>query len=223
MANGGTIFRIDRMGSFAVLHSFDYSTTGVLPRAELIEGMDGALYGTTQAGGPAGYGTVFRMDRAGVVSVLHAFDQVTGAFPFAPLMQADDGRLYGTTVAGGVFNGGVVFRISLPSRVAVTSPNGGERVSVSMTTAIRWTAEGAPARFDVEVSRDGGATFKPIRGCTGLPGSARRCDWKPSGPPTISARIRVIARDASGATASDVSDATFAVAAGRPRTQPRRR
>jgi uncharacterized repeat protein (TIGR03803 family) len=112
--NSGTVFRMDRTGVVTVLHSFDYLTTGVLPRAELIEASDGFFYGTTEAGGTGGYGTVFRMDSSGAMTVLHAFNRSTGAYPYAALIQADDGFLYGTAPEGGRYGAGVIFRISPP-------------------------------------------------------------------------------------------------------------
>jgi hypothetical protein len=52
------VFRIDDTGTFS-LYSFQYSD-GAYPRAALIVGSDGALYGTTPSGGSAGGGLVFR-------------------------------------------------------------------------------------------------------------------------------------------------------------------
>ena len=42
------------------LHSFNYSD-GYYPQAGVIQGSDGALYGTTYQGGPGQYGTLFRV------------------------------------------------------------------------------------------------------------------------------------------------------------------
>ncbi len=42
------------------LHRFD-QTDGANPAASLVQGSDGDLYGTTQYGGAAGYGTVFKI------------------------------------------------------------------------------------------------------------------------------------------------------------------
>ena len=57
----GTLFRIREDGTeFEKLHDFDGST-GAYPR-ELLEGPDGALYGTALSGGPGGGGVVFRID-----------------------------------------------------------------------------------------------------------------------------------------------------------------
>ena len=47
--------------TFQVLHHLDYSTTGGYPFAGLVQGTDGALYGTTYDGGSSGQGTAFRL------------------------------------------------------------------------------------------------------------------------------------------------------------------
>ena len=41
----------------------------------LVEGSDGNFYGTTQGGGAFSSGTVFRVTPAGVLTVVHSFDQ----------------------------------------------------------------------------------------------------------------------------------------------------
>jgi uncharacterized repeat protein (TIGR03803 family) len=67
-ANGqGTLFRIPTNGmSFELLRSFSGATNdGGRPLAALIQGSDGALYGTTMEGGVEGCGTVFKMQMDG--------------------------------------------------------------------------------------------------------------------------------------------------------------
>jgi len=62
---GGDMFRISPTGALSILHSF--STTGpegFSPNTQLIQGLDGALYGTTGIGGPNRHGTVFRFDQS---------------------------------------------------------------------------------------------------------------------------------------------------------------
>lgn len=55
----GTIFRISPTGKFTVEYEFGGQPDGALSVAPLYL-LNGSLYGTTQAGGSAGYGTVFR-------------------------------------------------------------------------------------------------------------------------------------------------------------------
>jgi uncharacterized repeat protein (TIGR03803 family) len=113
---GGEIFRMDAAGNFTVIHRFDsYFSDGGRPLSGLIEGRDGFLYGTTPSGGQpvdaSRYGVVYRMDKAGTVTVLHTFTGPDGLEPWAGLAQGTDGQLYGSTVVGGAFGLGVLFRV----------------------------------------------------------------------------------------------------------------
>jgi uncharacterized repeat protein (TIGR03803 family) len=77
-SNGmGTVFRLNKDGSgFKVLHNFAGSEfgDGASPCAELIEGHDRVLYGTTQRGGGKDGGTVFKLNQDGSgFLVLHSF------------------------------------------------------------------------------------------------------------------------------------------------------
>ena len=82
---GGEIFRMDAAGNFTVIHRFDaYASDGWKPVSGLIEGRDGFLYGTAPIGGQpvtasSRYGVVYRMDKAGAVTVLHTFTGSDGA------------------------------------------------------------------------------------------------------------------------------------------------
>jgi uncharacterized repeat protein (TIGR03803 family) len=107
----GTVYRVTAGGKFKTLYSFD-GTYGCQPLAPLVLGNDGNFYGTTLQGGnnPA-FGGIFKVTPAGVITLLHSFDNTHGAQPDAPLMQASDGNFYGTTVNGGN-NDGVVFEMS---------------------------------------------------------------------------------------------------------------
>lgn len=105
-ANAGVVFRINADGSgHAVLHHFTGSGgDGKAPYAPVVQGGDGALYGTTYQGGTAGVGTVFKVqpDGSGYV-VLHSLQDSggDGAYPIAGLMLGPGGGLYGTTSRGG--------------------------------------------------------------------------------------------------------------------------
>jgi uncharacterized repeat protein (TIGR03803 family) len=113
---GGEIFRMDAAGNFTVIHRFDaYASDGSRPTNGLIEGRDGFLYGTAPVGGQpvdaVRYGVVYRMDKAGTVTVVHTFTGPDGTRPTAALAQGADGGLYGSTVVGGAFGLGVLFRV----------------------------------------------------------------------------------------------------------------
>lgn len=117
--NGGTIFSLDTAGTESVLYSFTGGSDGLNPFAGLVMDSAGNLYGTTSSGGHgscsggSGCGTVFEINTAGALTVLHTFKggPSDGAEPFAGLAQDAVGNLYGTTVRGGTFGGGTVFKL----------------------------------------------------------------------------------------------------------------
>lgn len=116
----GVVFRLDSSGNYSVLHHFaGGDNDGAYPEGALVEGPDGALYGTTLEGGaaPQSYGTVFRMTKAGRLTVIHRFNEkgAAGATPLGALRFGPDGRLYGTDVTGGTGDYGTLFRLSPPS------------------------------------------------------------------------------------------------------------
>jgi len=84
------------MGAPAVLQHFNSDTGGGYPSGGLIQGTDGALYGT-ESGGRSGNGTAFKLNRDGSgYTVLQNFDHdTTGAYIEAGLVQGTGGVLYG--------------------------------------------------------------------------------------------------------------------------------
>jgi uncharacterized repeat protein (TIGR03803 family) len=120
----GTIFRITPAGALTVLHSFTGSD-GYGPFAALVQGIDGAFYGTTVQGGGDSYGTIFKITKDGTFTSLYSFCTpntqdtcAAGLFPYSTLVQDLAGNLYGTTSEGGA-NGccGAVFKMSLAGQV----------------------------------------------------------------------------------------------------------
>ncbi len=111
--NWGVVFSLNRDGGdYRLLHEFDNSgMDGAGPHSPLLQGSDGALYGTTQNGGDQGGGTVFKMNPNGSgYQQLHSFHG-DGFSPLGTLIQGSDGALYGTTAAGTTNYGGV-FRVN---------------------------------------------------------------------------------------------------------------
>lgn len=108
---GGVIFKLSKDGSqYEVLHRLDRTAgEGDQPWGDLIQGSDGALYGTTRGS------TVFkyRLDTRSF-HVLRHFN-TTDPNPYyvflAGLLQASDGLLYGASERGGAHSGGILFRI----------------------------------------------------------------------------------------------------------------
>jgi uncharacterized repeat protein (TIGR03803 family) len=101
---------------FTTLHVFNGPPDGATPGGGLIRGADGNFYGSTQSGGTADLGTIYRITPAGVTTILHSFLGPEGADPFGELVRGTDGNFYGTTALGGSaqpFNGpGVIFRMT---------------------------------------------------------------------------------------------------------------
>jgi uncharacterized repeat protein (TIGR03803 family) len=115
-AGVGTVFKMTPAGALTTLHSFAGSPTdGSEPYAGLVLGTDGNFYGTTEAGGANGYGTVFKirdnlrnqhaqpqlchqLPHRLPNDPLHSFDLADSGTPWAALVQATNGNFYGTTV-----------------------------------------------------------------------------------------------------------------------------
>src|SRR6185436_14194992 len=109
----GAVFKIDPLTrAQTIVHAFDFSNEGAYPQAGLTLGADGYFYGTTSYGGPTYGGTVFKMDLAGALTVLHSFSSSTeGWYPTSPVVRDADGNLYGTTRYGGTGSAGTVFKL----------------------------------------------------------------------------------------------------------------
>src|ERR1035438_576616 len=63
-----------------VLHAFAGSD-GQNPLAGLVQGSEGNFYGTTDAGGTGGNGTVFKITPSGALTTLHSFSGSAGRDP----------------------------------------------------------------------------------------------------------------------------------------------
>jgi uncharacterized repeat protein (TIGR03803 family) len=98
------------------VRSIDPATQGERPGGQLTAGADGALYGTSEAGGPTGDGTVFRVDTRGRITLVHAFDGSDGYSVSAGLTPGVDGWLYGATVLGASHGLGGIFRVAPDGR-----------------------------------------------------------------------------------------------------------
>jgi uncharacterized repeat protein (TIGR03803 family) len=122
-SGSGTVFKMTPAGKLTTLHKFTGSgSDGAGPTSALFQASNGNFYGTTQAGGTHGDGTVFQITSAGKLTTLYSFcaksECTDGANPSAGLIQATDGNLYGTTFSGGsnetACNGGcgTIFKIT---------------------------------------------------------------------------------------------------------------
>jgi uncharacterized repeat protein (TIGR03803 family) len=107
---------------YKALYNFTGGSDGGEPFG-LVEDAAGNLYGTTGIGGDPNCqcGTVFKLDKAGRLTVLHTFANGSdGAFPYATLALSEN-MLYGAANSGGAVNCyygsgcGLLFQINIQS------------------------------------------------------------------------------------------------------------
>ena len=131
------------------LISFNLSN-GNQPSAGLVQGPDGAFYGTTQTGGLYNQGTVFKIASNGAFTNLLSFSGITGPYPGANpagnLVLGVNGNFYGTTESGGASNNGTLFEVT---------PTGGFTNLISFTGtngSLSWATIRRPASFWVQTA-----------------------------------------------------------------------
>jgi uncharacterized repeat protein (TIGR03803 family) len=100
----------------SVLHAFQGSTDGEVPRDGLIQDASGTLYGTT-AGFDDSYGNVFSLSTSGsnytvIYNIPSCQSCYTGNGPWQTVTMDSSGALYGTTLADGENNLGEVFKLT---------------------------------------------------------------------------------------------------------------
>jgi uncharacterized repeat protein (TIGR03803 family) len=116
----GEVFELDAAGNETVLFSFPGPTDGEWPTAGVIRDPAGNLYGTTEYGGRANAGVVYKVNTAGREKVLYSFTGgADGSFPYAGVIRDSAGNLYGTTTAGGASNSGVVYKVNTAGQETV--------------------------------------------------------------------------------------------------------
>ena len=150
----GTVFQLIPPGTqtqnwtYNLLYTFSGNTgdgDGANPRGGLITDKRGAMYGTTESGGIAGLGTVFKLlapnshNNAWREEQLYKFSAVSdGAGPVAGLTFGKSGDLYGTTSAGGAFFGGTVFRLHKRAKIMLWAFGASGDGSAPWTSLLRY-------------------------------------------------------------------------------------
>ena len=111
-----------------VVYSFLNCPRGAQPYAPLARDSAGDLYGTTNQGGAANLGVVFKLTASGTQTILHSFmGGSDGAYPYSGVLLRASGTIYGTAYQGGASNAGVVYEIG---------PSGHEKVLYSFTGGV---------------------------------------------------------------------------------------
>ena len=112
VANEGVVYKVNAAGHETVLYGFPGPAKGNLPYGGVIGDAAGNLYGTTDTGGSAGAGVVYKLDAAGQETVLYTFTGgADGRNPWSGVVRDAAGNLYGTTLSGGASNAGVVYKV----------------------------------------------------------------------------------------------------------------
>ena len=115
----GTVFKMTPAGALTTLAEFT-GTAGAVkgqgPSGQLIQGLDGALYGTTYQGGGGDNGTIFKITTAGVFTTLFEFSSVSSApsgnSPTGGLTMDSAGDFYGFGHWGGTNSFGTIFKVT---------------------------------------------------------------------------------------------------------------
>jgi uncharacterized repeat protein (TIGR03803 family) len=112
----GSIFKMTTGGTFTDIYDFcpgSTCTDGAYPLGGATLGFDGNLHGTTQGGGSANAGTVFKITPGGSLTTQHSFVNGTDdSVPAYATLQGQDGNTYGVSI--GQYNGqyGAFFKVS---------------------------------------------------------------------------------------------------------------
>ena len=112
-----TAYQYTRSGAFNTITLFSFD---VLALGPLVQGADGALYGTSVWGGTYSCGFVFKLSTAGLILKSYSFPcGAGGANPVGPLLQASDGNFYGVTNQQGAFGLGTIFKMTPDFAVSI--------------------------------------------------------------------------------------------------------
>jgi uncharacterized repeat protein (TIGR03803 family) len=107
----GAVFVVTPSGTVTTLYSFCEDTDcpdGAEPEGNLVQGIDGALYGHAAYGGSDNGGTIFKLTLAGKQSVVYNLGGLTVS---STPVQGSDGNFYGTA-SGGAYSAGQVYKLT---------------------------------------------------------------------------------------------------------------
>ena len=125
----GMVYKLAPSGRESTLYSFAGAAGGTEPQAGIFRDSTGVLYGTTVAGGPANFGTVYKVDASGQETPMYSFTGgADGAHPGSSPVADAAGNVYGTTAGGGTAGFGVVYKLDTSGEETVlhTFTGGGD-------------------------------------------------------------------------------------------------
>jgi hypothetical protein len=123
--NGGTLWNETILYTFGSNGANDAGQ----PQGSIVADATGAIYGTTQLGGPNSVGTVWKLSPPGqgqsawTETILHGFSGPDGSRPLGPVLIDANGAVYGNTIQGGRgtncasggFTCGVTYKLKPPA------------------------------------------------------------------------------------------------------------
>jgi uncharacterized repeat protein (TIGR03803 family) len=202
----GTIFRIDTMAphTLTVLESFTGQSgamPGAVPRAGLILGPGGDWFGTTSAGGPGDYGTLFALAAQQQCISIASLGNAQGWLPAGGVTVDATGGFLLPLTEGGLNGGGTLVR-----RIGNTTT-----VEASFGDSLGTPASGSLVRGGADfygVTRSGGVNnrgtffrYTPGSGVTTLADLSTSTGAAPEGPLTLGpdGRLYGVAREGGAA------------------------
>jgi uncharacterized repeat protein (TIGR03803 family) len=102
-------------GALTTLFNFDNAVHGGKPQGGVTLALDGNFYGSTSMGGAHGFGNVFKITPAGVITVLHDFASTEGSGATAAPVLGKDNNLYGTLTENSTNTNGAAYKITVAS------------------------------------------------------------------------------------------------------------
>lgn len=113
-------------------------------------------------------------------------------------------RVYGNST--GSCNRYSLAATSVPLFIRVTNPKGGQSWKIGTSKTIKWASSGLTGNVRIQLSRDGGATWKGLY--RDVPNTGQQV-WTVHGPTTTQARIRVLSEN--NLRVRDISNTDFAI------------
>ena len=162
---GSSIVEVKPTAAETILHSFGASSTDACsPQSVLTEGGDGTFYGTSQFGGTANSGTIYKIaPGTNTLSVLHSFDDGSvkddGQQPVDPIVIGSDGTFYGTTESGGASGNGTVFKMTPSGALTVLHSFAGGADGANPEAAITIDTDGQLYGTTTAGGNGGGTVF----------------------------------------------------------------
>jgi uncharacterized repeat protein (TIGR03803 family) len=178
-----------------IFHRFDNVTDGRWPSAPLFRDRWGNLSGVTPWGGTYDCGTVFKLDKSGVFSVLHSFNPANeGCSSIAWLVGDEVGDLFGTTVFGGTNNLRTVFSLDNSGNFKTLHSFAGRRDGLYPSQGLTWVRKNFSTAWPQEES----SKLRPPAGSrlfVGLPPMrAIRVAWYTTNPAISSGQSKAVCR-----------------------------